>query len=105
MGRPNAVDPERDFDRMGLELAMEAAEQRAERVPCRSLPPRISSAWADEDDNRASTLAALLCSGCPVFDKCREFGLKHRSELGTYGGLSHQQRRPKRGRPSKDAAA
>lgn len=105
MGRPLTHDAARELDRAILDAATLAAQNDGEQVPCRDHPAPIAAAWADEDDERAQVLAALACAGCAVLTECRTYGLTHREEVGVYGGLTHAQRRPRRGRPPRTNAA
>lgn len=37
--------------------------------------------------------AKRICGGCPVREKCLEYGLRVRDRYGVYGGLSERERR------------
>ena len=87
-------DRRRDFDRTMLNATIAEAINAGDTVPCIADPR-----WTDDDDPNAQTVAALTCVGCPALDDCRAFGLAYPDEVGTYGGLTHNERRPRRGRP------
>lgn len=100
MGRPLADNPARDLDFLILNTAIAAARNDGHNIPCLA-PDALNDGWtAGDDDPHADALAALQCAGCDVINECRKYGLRYPDEVGTYGGLSHAQRRPKRGRPS-----
>ena len=51
--------------------------------------------WWVSDDPDDQARAAIECrTSCPALTPCREYGLAHPKEWGTYGGLSHTERQP-----------
>ena len=69
-------------------------------VPCRQVDHRARDLWISEDLEELA-LAARMCLGCRGRVDCEAYGLRHPKEAGVYGGLLPQERRPKRGRPTK----
>lgn len=59
-------------------------------TPCAANPDLFS-------DNMKNAAAAAesrsLCIGCHNFAACREYGLAHPEETGTYGGLTQRERK------------
>lgn len=59
--------------------------------PCRraKLPQRD---WWTSDHPSQQMDAAALCVGCGALQACRQYGLTHRQEWGTYGALTNAER-------------
>lgn len=82
-----------------------AAVARLEEVgistPCQQVAVR--DLWTSEDPAELEA-AAHRCSPCPIRDACRAYGIAWPREVGTYGGLTPDQRR-KAARVKKETAA
>lgn len=108
MGRLLAHDPAREVDLVIRDAVLAGVENDGHTIPCRSLPARVTSAWADdEDDPRAGALAALACAGCPLaaFTACETFAQAHPAEVGVLAGTTRADRTKARrtGRPPRAA--
>lgn len=59
--------------------------------PCATADPEL---WFTDDKNNTIWLRATIgriCGACPMFDDCREWGIRH-EKYGWWGGLSPMDR-------------
>lgn len=68
---------------------------------CWTVPLPERACWT-ADDPAEQAVAARLCQSCPALTACREYGTAFPKEYGVYGGRTDTQRRPRRGRPTKE---
>lgn len=93
-------DPDLAADRRVLSRLVDRLVLAGEFVPCRAGNAEDTAAWTSDSpaDQRD---AARWCHPCPALDTCHVFGRRWPEQAGVYGGLTEQDRRPRRGRPAK----
>ena len=79
-------------DTAAFERVLEAWQRLGQTIPCRDGSPDVTSGWTSDDPGE-QWAAARACRSCPALQTCREFGQRHRSEVGVYGGVTDYQRR------------
>ena len=77
-------------------MTLEAADGWRSRSACRGLP---SNMFVSSDMTRAEELAAKrICAGCVVVANCLSYAMVNSVQLGIWGGLTPDERRPMRRR-------
>lgn len=95
---------EREAERTALVDFLRTLHADGRPVPCLTPDRRDRALWTSEDDEEQA-FAARLCVRCAGATRCGLYGQSHPREFGVYGGATNQERQPRRGRPSKGAAA
>jgi hypothetical protein len=67
-------------------------QRLGQTIPCRDGSPWVTAGWTSEDPGE-QLAAARACQPCPALQVCRDYGQRHRSEAGVYGGVTDYQRR------------
>ena len=79
-------------DRDAFERVLSTWQRLGLTIPCRDGSPQVTSCWTSEDPAE-QMVAARACRSCPALPVCRDYGQRHRSEVGVYGALTDYQRR------------
>lgn len=94
MNRPATIEPDRlTTARSALINHLDEHARTGHPAPCRTGDPLPPATWTS-DDRADQDRAATACLDCHGATACRTFGLTWPDLFGTYGGLTHDQRRP-----------
>lgn len=92
------------LDWRDLADAVERVRESGGRVPCRTGGIEATRGWTSSNPDE-QRIAAAACGDCAALAMCREYAAANPLEAGVLGGLTEQDRKPKRGRPRKTSKA